>query len=123
MLPTLGVDVDIRTDVPSYRVFRDGVFEDEVADITNLWRADLVAFILGCSLSFEEALAQANVPLRHIAKGQPVAMYRTNIETVGVGRFYGDMGPCCRDRRSVDIDAACSIQDAVNAAQVQRRSS
>jgi len=32
-------------------------------------------------------------------------------------------GLCCRDRRTADIEAFCSFQDAVDAAQVQRRSS
>jgi uncharacterized protein YcsI (UPF0317 family) len=57
-LPTLAYDLDIRTDVPSYRVFRDGEFVEDRPDIQPLWREDLVAFVLGCSFSFEEALLE-----------------------------------------------------------------
>jgi uncharacterized protein YcsI (UPF0317 family) len=32
-LPTLGHDIDIRTDVSKYRIFRDGFLTDEVTDI------------------------------------------------------------------------------------------
>src|SRR3982751_5535963 len=55
MLPQLGEDLDIRTDVPSYRVFVDGVPTGDVQDLKSLWRDDLVTFVLGCSYSFEEA--------------------------------------------------------------------
>src|SRR5258706_13679882 len=58
-LPALGEDLDIRTDVPRYRVFRNGVLEDEVTALHNLWRDDLVSFVLGCSFSFEQALLDA----------------------------------------------------------------
>ena len=64
-LPTLGKDIDIRTDIGTYRVWRDGVMVEEVHDITHLWRDDLVAFLLGCSHSFEEALLADGLKLRH----------------------------------------------------------
>lgn len=90
-VPALGRDLDLRTDLPGYRVFENG---EEVAvthDITDLWRDDLVAFALGCSFSFEEALIQAGVPLRHIDRGEGVPMYTTNIDTAPAGRFRGKM--------------------------------
>ncbi len=90
-LPALAADLDIRTDVPSYRVFRDGEFVEDVPDIRHLWRDDLVAFVLGCSFSFEEALLEAGVPLRHIAEGRNVPMYLSNIETEPAGPFHGQM--------------------------------
>ncbi len=90
-LPTLAGDLDIRTDVPRYRVFRDGDAVDEPTEITSLWRDDFVAFVLGCSYSFEEALLNDGVPLRHIAAGSNVAMYRTDIDTVPAGPFRGKM--------------------------------
>jgi uncharacterized protein YcsI (UPF0317 family) len=90
-LPSLGVDLDIRTDVPRYRVFRDGKLAEEPTDILHLWREDMAAFVLGCSFSFEEALLEAGVPLRHLAEGRNVAMYLTNIETEPVGSFRGPM--------------------------------
>src|SRR3954462_15513414 len=55
-IPSLGLDLDIRTDVPRYRVWRDGEVVEEPTDILAHWRSDLVTFVLGCSFSFEEAL-------------------------------------------------------------------
>ena len=66
-IPALAADLDIRTDIPRYRVWRDGALVDEPRDIKSVWRDDLVSFVLGCSFSFEEALLAADVPVRHIA--------------------------------------------------------
>ena len=51
-LRNLG-DIDIRTDVPRYRVWEKGKIVDEPLDIKKYWNEDLVTFILGCSMSFE----------------------------------------------------------------------
>jgi len=91
MLPMLGEDIDIRTDVPAYRVFKDGKAVDEVRDIRKLWRDDLVTFVLGCSFSFEEPLIQAGLPMRHIEMDVIVPMYTTNIQTKPSGPFRGPM--------------------------------
>lgn len=91
LLPTLGDHVDIRTDVPRYRVWQRGQLTDEPTDITSIWRDDLVTFIIGCSFSFEQALLEAGLPLRHVEQGKNVAMFRSNIETNAVGPFYGPM--------------------------------
>ncbi len=91
LLPTLGEDVDIRTDVPLYRVWKNGVMVEELSDITPLWRSDLVTFVLGCSFSFEHALIEAGIELRHVKEGKNVAMYKTNIQTVPAGLFHGPM--------------------------------
>jgi uncharacterized protein YcsI (UPF0317 family) len=90
-LPALGSDIDVRSDVPRYRVYRAGKLVEERADITELWRSDLVAFVLGCSFSFEQALIEAGVRLRNVELGRNVAMYRTNIETVPAGPFSGPL--------------------------------
>lgn len=90
-VPELGADLDVTTDLPRYRVWRDGVLVDEPADIRAHWRDDLVAFVLGCSFSFEEALIEDGMELRHIARGSNVPMYRTSVETVPVGPFRGPM--------------------------------
>ena len=89
-LPDLG-DIDIRTDVPCYRVFKDGKLVAEPADIRTYWTDDLVAFVLGCSFSFELALLEAGLRLRHIERNTVVPMYRTNIDCVPAGRFKGKM--------------------------------
>ncbi len=87
----LGEDVDLRTDVPRYRVWREGVLEGEVDDLRTLWRDDWVGFVLGCSFSFEQALLDDGIPLRHVAEGRNVAMYRTSIPTAPAGRFAGPL--------------------------------
>ena len=91
MLPMLGADIDLRSDLPAYRVFRDGVEIDEVTDIGDYWRDDLVGFALGCSLSFEAALVDAGLPLRRYEYGMKVCAYRTTIETAPAGPFRGGM--------------------------------
>ena len=90
-IPSLGADLDIRTDVPRYRVWRDGEVVDEPTDVTRHWRDDLVTFVLGCSFSFEEALMADGLPIRHIERNVRVPMYRTNIACSPSGPFAGPM--------------------------------
>lgn len=90
-LPELGRDIDLRTDLPRYRVFRDGVAVAEPVEISALWREDLCAFVIGCSFSFESALLAAGLPIRHIALGRNVAMYTTALDTRPAGRFSGPL--------------------------------
>jgi uncharacterized protein YcsI (UPF0317 family) len=90
-LPMLGQGIDIRTDVPRYRVFRDGEPAEQLTDIRDLWQDDFVSFVIGCSFSFETALLQARIPVRHIAAGRNVPMYVTNIQTHAAGPFGGPM--------------------------------
>jgi uncharacterized protein YcsI (UPF0317 family) len=87
LLDTLGVDLDIRTDVPKYRVFRDGELSEEPHDIRALWQNNFVTFAIGCSFSFEEALAADGLEPRHIGLGRNVSMYRTSIATIPAGPF------------------------------------
>jgi uncharacterized protein YcsI (UPF0317 family) len=82
---------DLRTDVPRYRIYRDGELADEMTDATAYWRDDLVAFLLGCSFTFEWALRDVGVPLRHVEHGRNVAMFRTSIQCQPVDRFRGPM--------------------------------
>lgn len=82
---------DIRTDLPKYRVFRNGVVVDEPSDILTYWRDDLVGFLLGCSFTFERALLNAGLPIRNIEQGVNVPMYRTSLPCVPAGRFAGNM--------------------------------
>lgn len=89
--PKCAAGADIRTDVPGYRIYRDGKFAEELTDIREVWRDDLVSFLIGCSFSFEEALLEAGIPLRHIEHGQNVAMFRTNIQCQSAGRFHGPL--------------------------------
>jgi uncharacterized protein YcsI (UPF0317 family) len=109
MLPTLGHDIDIRSDVPRYRVWRRGELVDEVTDIGTLWRDDLVSFVIGCSFSFEQALLDAGVPLRHVAQNRNVAMYRTSIPTVAAGPFHGPMVVSMRPLKAADAIRAVQV--------------
>ncbi|MEU3017372.1 MULTISPECIES: putative hydro-lyase [unclassified Nocardiopsis] len=84
-------DGDLRTDLPAYRVYRDGAFTEERTDVTDLWRDDLVSFLIGCSFTFETPLLEAGVPVRHIETGGNVAMYRTNRECRPAGRLSGPL--------------------------------
>jgi len=108
-IPALGADLDIRTDIPRYRVWRDGEAIDEPRDIKPVWREDLVSFVLGCSFSFEEALLQAGVPLRHIERGTNVPMYRTSIQTQRAGRFHGPLVVSMRPMKPADAIRAVQI--------------
>ena len=89
--PDLADDLDVRTDLPRYRVFRDGLEISEQTDIRDVWSDDLVAFALGCSYSFEAALLDAGVPIRHIEQGKKVCTYLTDIDTVPAGRLSGKL--------------------------------
>ncbi len=80
---------DIRTDLPAYRVWENGELVAEPHDVTRYWRGDLVAFLIGCSFTFESALLAAGVPVRHIEQGVNVPMYRTTIPCRPAGRFSG----------------------------------
>jgi uncharacterized protein YcsI (UPF0317 family) len=82
---------DLRTDVPRYRIYRDGRLDAEVTDITTEWREDFVAFLLGCSFTFETALLQAGVPVRHIEENRIVSMWRTSLQCRPAGIFRGPM--------------------------------
>jgi uncharacterized protein YcsI (UPF0317 family) len=108
-LPALGTDLDVRTDVPRYRVWRDGELAGEPVDVTDLWRDDLVTFAIGCSFSFEEALMAAGIEVRHVACGTNVPMYRTRIDTVPAGPFAGPMVVSMRPMKAADAIKAIQI--------------
>jgi len=107
-LPDLG-DIDIRTDVPRYRVFKDGKLIDEPIDVRKYWSDDLVTFVLGCSFSFELPLLQAGIRLQHIERNTVVPMYRTSIDCVPAGRFKGKMVVSMRPFTPADAIRAVQI--------------
>jgi uncharacterized protein YcsI (UPF0317 family) len=80
---------DLRTDLPRYRLYRDGELVDEPIDLTPFWSDDLVSFLIGCSFTFESALIEAGVPVRHVEQCTNVPMYITSIPTVPAGAFHG----------------------------------
>jgi uncharacterized protein YcsI (UPF0317 family) len=109
LLPSLGADIDIRTDLPRYRVWREGRIDHEPTDLTALWRGDFVSFVIGCSFSFEHALLEAGVPLRHVRQGRNVAMYRTAIATQPAGPFSGPLVVTMRPFKAADAIRAVQI--------------
>lgn len=108
-IPALGADLDIRTDVPKYRVYEHGVLKEEAADLKALWRDDLVSFVLGCSFSFEEALMAAGLRLRYVDEGRNVPMYRTSVDTTPAGRFRGKLVVSMRPFKAADAIRAIEI--------------
>jgi uncharacterized protein YcsI (UPF0317 family) len=108
-LPALGEDLDIRTDLPLYRIWRNGALVGEVDSLEQAWQGDLVAFVIGCSFSFEEALLEDGIPLRHIERNTNVPMYRTSIATRPAGRFHGPLVVSMRPLRPADAIRAVQI--------------
>lgn len=108
-LPVLGEDLDIRTDLPKYRVWRHGQLVEEPGEVHHVWRDDLVSFALGCSFSFEQALAEEGIELRHMTCGSNVPMYRTNIRCVPAGAFGGPLVVSMRPLRPADAIRAIQI--------------
>ena len=100
---------DIRTDIPGYRIYENGVMVDEVESLVPHWRDDLVSFLMGCSFSFETAMIEAGIPLRHQELERNVAMYITNIPTTPAGRFSGPMVVSMRPIKREQIVRAVQV--------------
>ena len=107
--PLCAPGASIATDVPGYRVYRDGALAEERGEVASLWRDDFVAFLIGCSFSFESAVQEAGVRLRHIDQGRNVAMYHTSIACVPAGIFSGEMVVSMRPIRSRDVARVVEI--------------
>ena len=105
----LGTDLELRTDVPRYRVWRDGEVVEEPHDVSAWWRDDLVAFAIGCSYSFEAALIEDGIEIRHVTRDCAVPMYRTNIATNPAGRFHGPLVVSMRPMSPADAIRAVQI--------------
>lgn len=108
-LPSLAADLDLRTDLPRYRVWRDGELVEEPSDVRALWRDDLVAFAIGCSFSFEWAMHAEGIAIRHMELGCNVPMFRTSIATREAGAFGGPMVVSMRPMRAADAIRAVQI--------------
>jgi uncharacterized protein YcsI (UPF0317 family) len=101
--------IDIRTDVPKYRIYVNGVLTQECFDIKSEWREDLVTFIIGCSFSFESALLLAGLRLRHLEEGKVVPMFTTDIDCEPAGVFRGKMVVSMRPFSGSDAIRAVEI--------------
>lgn len=100
---------DLRFDLPRYRIFRDGVLAGEAIDVSDLWRSDSVGFLIGCSFTFEQAMASSGLPVRHVECGRNVPMYLTDIPLVPAGPFHGRMVVSMRPLNPADAVRAVQV--------------
>ncbi|WP_020468939.1 putative hydro-lyase [Zavarzinella formosa] len=100
---------DLRTDLPKYRVWRDGRVSDEPTNLRELWRDDLVSFLIGCSFTFEHALLAEGIPVRHLEQGRNVPMFNTGLECQAAGRFAGPLVVSMRPMLPMQALAASKI--------------
>jgi len=105
----IAPESDVRLDLPRYRVYRAGRVDEEPTDIVTLWRADFVAFLIGCSFTFDALLRANGVSVRHLELGYNVSMYVTNRETEPVGRFSGPLVVSMRPIRRDDVDRVVAL--------------
>ena len=102
-------NADMRTDIGAYRIYENGQLTAEVDSLEPYWRDDLVSFLLGCSFSFETAMIEAGIPLRHQELGSNVSMYITNIATTPAGMFSGPMVVSMRPIKREQIVRAVQV--------------
>lgn len=103
------LDGDVRTDLPGYRVYRDGALTGQPTDVLGHWRDDLVSFLIGCSFTFERALLAAGVPVRHLERGSNVPMYRTSRRCRSAGALSGPLVVSMRPVPAGLVDTAVAV--------------
>ena len=108
-MQTLGNDIDVATDFPKYRIYRNGKMVDEYLSVVDFWREDLVSFLIGCSFSFEDLLVDAGIEIRHITEKANVPMFNTNIPLKQAGKFSGNMVVSMRPIKSSQIATAVNV--------------
>lgn len=108
-LQTLGNDIDVATDFPKYRIYRNSKMIDEYLSVVDFWREDLVSFLIGCSFSFEDLLVDAGIEIRHITEKANVPMFNTNIPLKQAGKFSGNMVVSMRPIKSSQIATAVNV--------------
>ncbi len=108
-LRELAKDADVARDFPRYRIYRNGILDEECTNIEDYWREDLVSFLIGCSFSFESALLEAGIPIRHIEEKKNVPMYKTNIPCKEAGIFKGNMVVSMRPLSGENVVKAVQI--------------
>ena len=105
----MGEGASLVTDIPRYFIYRNGVKTEEVTDASAYWQEGFVGFLIGCSFSFEEALMQAGIDVRHISMGRNVPMYKTNIECEKAGVFEGPLVCSMRPMTPENAEKAAEI--------------
>ena len=112
-LKKIAPGADIARDIPKYRIYENGVLQEERTDVAGLWRDDLVSFLIGCSFSFESELIEAGIEIRHNTMGCNVPMYLTNIACEPAGIFHGNMVVSMRPIPYEQIVKAVTVTAAV----------
>jgi uncharacterized protein YcsI (UPF0317 family) len=107
--PGIARGADLRSDLPRYRVFQKGEFQQEVKDVRDIFRGDMVSFLLGCSFSFENAMLAADLPIRNLEEDKNVSMYITNIDCRPAGRFQSKMVVSMRPMNEVQAVRAVQV--------------
>lgn len=107
--PYIAPEADLRTDVPKYRIYRYGKLEEERQDIRDLWTEDSVGFLIGCSFTFENALLDNDIPIRHIEEKRNVPMFATNIPCNDAGMFEGPLVVSMRPVPEKDVVRAVQV--------------
>ena len=105
----VALNSDLRTDIPMYRLWENGLLTNEMSDINHLWNQDMVGFLLGCSFSWEHVLSNAGYCPKHIVENKNVPMYRTNIKNQISGPFGGELVVSMRPYKPCDIEAIARI--------------
>ncbi|MDB5078775.1 MAG: hypothetical protein JWP00_699 [Chloroflexi bacterium] len=110
--PQVAQNADLRTDIPRYRLYKDGALVSEPLNLQDLWRDDLCSFLIGCSFTFDWALKEARLPARHQVVGSNVPMFRTNRPTQAVGPFQGPLVVSMRPYRPELIEHVVKVSEA-----------
>lgn len=108
-ISALGADLDVRTDLPAYEVYRDGRVEGRCSDILDLWRNDHVAVVIGCWFGVEEALAAAGIRLKHLELGIQGPLFRSTLPSCEVGPFGGELVVSMRPFSHAIADTVAAI--------------
>jgi uncharacterized protein YcsI (UPF0317 family) len=111
--PACARGADLRTDLPRYRLFRDGALAAELDDLRGVFRDDLVSFLIGCSFSFEAALLAEGLEVRHLTEGRNVPMYRTRKSTNPAGPFGGPLVVSMRPFPATQVERVIAITSRV----------
>ena len=89
--PGIAPGADLRTDLPKYRIYEKGEFKTELDDVKGIFQEDMVCFLLGCRVSFENAMVAAGLPIRNREEGKNVSMYITNRDCRPSGPFHSSL--------------------------------
>ena len=102
-------NADVRTDLPRYRIYEDGVIQREPTNLLDIWQDDWCAFLLGCSFTFDAILADKGIPVRHLEQGCNVPMYKTNRPLKSSGPFAGNLVVSMRPMPATCIDQVIEL--------------